>query len=124
MRAGDLSRNGLHPIDPGPRGFDDPALEGLHERLRAIDRKVRPQRRLIRPLLEEEQPHRILTVDMHVMRDAAGLGPRTLDMLKAGGQYVVESVFAHQNAAGNQNHFGIPTFSVCGSAQMAGAARR
>jgi hypothetical protein len=67
----------------GARGFDDPAFERFDERFRSIDREVRAQRRLVRPLLEEEQAHRILAVDMHVMRDAAGLGPGALDMIKA-----------------------------------------
>jgi hypothetical protein len=39
------------------------ALEGFYERAGLIDREVCAQRRLIRSLLEEEQPHRILTVD-------------------------------------------------------------
>jgi hypothetical protein len=44
---------------------------------------MRAQCRLIRPLLEEKQAHRILAIDMHVMGDAAGLLPGALDVLDA-----------------------------------------
>ena len=66
------------------------------------------QRGLVGPLLEEEQPHRVLAIDMHVMRNAAGLLARTLDVLDAGAKHVVEGIFARQNTAGNHNHADAP----------------
>jgi hypothetical protein len=65
---------------------------------------MRAQRRLVSPLLEEEQPHRVLAVDMHIMRDAARLPARALDMLKARMEHLVESILARDNAARYQNH--------------------
>ena len=52
---------------------------------------MRAQGCLVRPLLEEEQPHRILAVDMDVVRDAAWLLAGTFDMLQAGAQDVIEA---------------------------------
>jgi len=65
---------------------------------------MRSQRRLVSPLLEEEQPHRVLAVDMHVMRDAARLLAGALDMLQARAEHVVESILARDNAASYENH--------------------
>src|SRR5258707_9612157 len=88
--ADPLSRDGFGPIYSRPRGFDDTALEGFYERLRAFDREVRAQCRLVRPLLEEKQPHRVLAVDMHVMGDTAVLLPAALDMLDTCAKNVIK----------------------------------
>jgi hypothetical protein len=50
-------------------------------------------------LLEEEQPHRVLAVDMHIIRDAARLLAGALDMRQARMEHVVESILARNNAA-------------------------
>jgi hypothetical protein len=60
-------------------------------------------------LLEKKQAQGILAVDMHVVRDAAGLCPRQLDMFKAGRKHLVESVLAGQNTSRHQNHVDAPT---------------
>src|SRR2546421_8209498 len=73
---------------------------------------MRAQGRLISPLLEEDQPHRVLAVDMHVMRDAARLLAGAFDMLQAGAKHVVESILARQNAAGYENHAEPPSAST------------
>jgi hypothetical protein len=74
-------------------------------------------------LLEEEQPHRILAIDMHVVRDAAGLLSRALDMLNAGPTHVIEAILARQNTAGNQDHCDAPRSPVA-VAQERRAAKR
>ena len=51
---------------------------------------MRAQRGLVGPSLEEEQPHRVLAVDMHVMRDAARLLAGALDMLQGRAEHLVE----------------------------------
>src|SRR4051812_28767399 len=115
FRAGQqvsLSRYRLGAIDLRPRGFDDPALERSYKRLRTFDGEMRAQRRLVSPLLEEEQPHRVLAVDMHVMRDAARLLAGTLDMLQARAEHVVESLLARDNAASYENHAEPPSAST------------
>jgi len=50
---------------------------------------MRAQRIFIRPLLEEEQPERVLAIDMNGMRDAAWFLARTFDVLEAQPQDVV-----------------------------------
>jgi len=112
--AASLSRYCLGAIDLRARGFDDPALERSYKRLRAFDRKMRAQRRLISPLLEEEQPHRVLAVDMHIMRDAAWLLARALDMLQARAEHIVECLLARQNTARYENH----AFPRCAPARV------
>src|SRR5258707_12911988 len=102
--ADPLRGDGFGPVFSGPRGFGDTPLEGFYERLRAFDREVRAQGRLVRPLLEEKQPHRVLAVDMHVMGDTAGLLPGALDMLEARAKHVIKRLLARKNAAGHQNH--------------------
>ena len=41
---------------------------------RGRDCEMCRQRRAISPLLDEDEPQRVLTIDMHGMRDASGLG--------------------------------------------------
>ena len=41
------------------------------------------QRGAVGPLLEKHQPQRVLAVDMHGMRDAAGLVARAMHMFEA-----------------------------------------
>jgi len=60
---------------------------------------VRAQRRRVGPLLEEEQAQGILAVDMQVMRDAAGFGPRPRNMFKARAKNLLEGVLARQTAS-------------------------
>ena len=70
--------------------------------------EVRAQRRPVLPFLIEKQPHRVLAIDMHRMRDAARLFPGALDMFETEAADFVEAVFPRQNAAGDQNHFDTP----------------
>lgn len=44
---------------------------------------MRQQGGAIGPLLEKHQPQRVFAIDMHGMRDAAGLAARAMDVLKA-----------------------------------------
>src|SRR5438132_294552 len=82
---------------------------------------MRAQRRLVSPWLEEEQPHRVLAVDMHVMRDAARLVAGALDMLQARAEHVIESVLARKNTARYENH----AFPRCASGpRPTGTGRR
>ncbi len=62
---------------------------------------MREQRGAVGPLLEENQLERIIAVDMHRMRDAAGLGARAVHMLETEPAHLVERVRFGGNAAGD-----------------------
>ena len=56
----------------GRRGRAE-GLQGAHEFPRRRHREMGQQRRPIGPLLDEHQPQLVLAIDMHRVRDAAGL---------------------------------------------------
>jgi|JI10StandDraft_1071094.scaffolds.fasta_scaffold31254_7 hypothetical protein len=75
-----------------------------HEINRAFDLEMRRQRGRIRPLLHEDELERILVVDVDRMRDAAGFGPRALDVLLARFQKFRQRVRFCDDAAEDDDH--------------------
>src|SRR5687767_4438313 len=87
MRLQSLKSGSVIQFDGG--GLIGELLQRSHELARGRDCKMHPQGRAIGPLLEKHQPQRVFAIDMHGMRDAAGLGTRTPDMLEAQFQHLV-----------------------------------
>jgi len=81
MRLQSLKSGSFIQFDGG--GAFRKRLQRLDELARGGDCKMRQQGGAIGPLLEKHQPNRVFAIDMHGMRDAAGLGTRTPDMLEA-----------------------------------------
>ena len=71
MRLQSLKSGSFIQFDGG--GLIGELLQRSHELARGGDRKMRQQGGAIGPLLEKHQPQRIFAIDMHGMRDAAGL---------------------------------------------------
>src|SRR5437763_17190079 len=67
-----------------------PGAQGRHQFAGSRYRKMYRERGAVGPLLEKDEPERILAVDMHRMRDAAGLLPRAADVLEAEAAHLVE----------------------------------
>src|SRR5450631_1402153 len=65
---------------------------------------MRQQRRAIGPLLDENQPQRILAIDMHGVRNASGLLAGAMDMLEAQFANLAEGIFPGRHAAGHYDH--------------------
>src|SRR5436190_9279835 len=96
------------------RGVCRERMQRANEVARGRDRKMRKQRGAIGPLFEEHQAKRVLAVDMNRMRDAAGLGARAVDVLKAELLDFVEGFLPCRHASGHHDHV-IPRLSSSGS---------
>src|SRR4051794_19177917 len=78
--------------------------QGTNEIARRRDREMRRQRGAIGPLLDENETEPVLAIDMHGMRDASGLGARTLHMLEADPARLFECLMPRWHAAGHHDH--------------------
>src|ERR1700752_3637066 len=76
---------------------------------------MRQQRGAIGPLFEENQPQRVLAIDLDRMRDAAGLAARAVNVLKTEPSHLVESFQPCDDAAGDDDHVS-PRFYSAGAA--------
>ena len=70
---------------------------------------MRQQRGAIGPLLDENQFQRVLAIDMHGMRDAAGLGARTMHVFEAELFDRVKTILPRRHASGHHNHVVLPS---------------
>src|SRR5882757_2258449 len=86
------------------RGICCKRMQRADEVARRRDGKMRKQRGAIGPLFEEHQAQRVLTVDVHRMRDAAGLAARAMDVCKAKLADFVKTILPRRHASGHHDH--------------------
>src|SRR5271169_5612671 len=76
-------------------------LQRTDEIPRGWHRKMRGERGTIGPLLDENQPQRVLAIDMHGMRDATRLCARTMDVFETEFADFVQAILSRRYAAGH-----------------------
>lgn len=62
------------------------------------------QRRLVRPLLDKNKSIGILSIDVHSVRDATGLGSRASNVLLAQAKSLMNSAALRDDTSDYENH--------------------